>query len=83
MVCTDVRTPEEVAAVVALGGKIWRILRPGARAPGSAAKHTTERTLAELPNRAFDVVLDNYGTHRELRRQVEVALGLLRTKRGR
>jgi hypothetical protein len=57
-------------------GGVWRVSRPGAGAPGSAAKHATERTLAELPNRAFDVVLANTGTLEALEHEVKRVLGL-------
>jgi radical S-adenosyl methionine domain-containing protein 2 len=77
VVCTDVRTPEEMEAVRELGGEVWRVVRPGAGAPGSAAKHATERTLAELPNRAFDVVVVNAGTLEALEQQVKGALGVV------
>ncbi len=60
--------------VQALGGEVWRICRPGAQAPGEAGMHATERVLAELPNRAFDRVIENDGGLEELRVKVEAAL---------
>ena len=36
--------------------------------------HSTERTLAELPNRAFDRVIDNDGDLDDLKRTVESLL---------
>ena len=77
VVCTDVRTPEELATVRELGGEVWRVIRPGPGAPGSAAKHATGRTLAELPNRAFDVVLANTGTLEILEHEVTRVPGLV------
>jgi len=74
IVCTDVRTPEELDAVRHLGGRVWRISRPGAGAPGPAGAHETERVLAELPNRAFDVVIDNDGGIDDLKRKISAAV---------
>jgi hypothetical protein len=76
VVCTDVRTPEEMETVRKLGGEVWRVVKPGAGAPGSAAKHATERALAELPNRSFDVVVVNAGTLEALEQQVKAALAI-------
>lgn len=76
VLCTDVRTKQEFEQVRALGGRVWRITRPGAGAPGAAGMHATERELAELPNRAFDRVIDNDGDLDDLRMKVESSLHL-------
>jgi hypothetical protein len=61
VVCPDVRTHDEVAAIGSLGGQVWRVVRPGAGAPGKAGKHETETDLAGLPDGRFGVVVRNDG----------------------
>ena len=70
VVCTDVRTCEELEVAYQLGATTVRIVRAGAAAPGVAATHRTETELSELDDDCFDVVLHNDGTLEELRREV-------------
>ena len=70
VVCTDVRTCEELGGAYQLGATTVRIVRAGAAAPGVAATHRTETELSELDDDCFDVVLHNDGTLEELRREV-------------
>jgi rhodanese-related sulfurtransferase len=65
VVVSDVRMPNEAAAVRAAGGKLVRIVRPGA--PCTVTAHVTESALDEL---AADVNLINDGTLEELREQL-------------
>ena len=59
-VITDVRFPNEVDAIRAAGGTVWRVHRPGY---GPANEHPSETALDQ---HEFDVVLCNEGTVRDL-----------------
>lgn len=64
VVCDDLRTPEEMAAVRALGGQVWLIERPdGAIDDAATVAHSTEGQLAAA---AFDRVLLNTGSIADL-----------------
>ena len=60
VVCDDLRTPEELAAIKALGGQIWLVERPqGAITDAVTVAHATEGALAAAK---FDLVISNEGT---------------------
>ena len=60
VVCDDLRTPEEMAAIKALGGQVWLVERPeGAITDTATVAHATEGALAQA---TFDRVLVNDGT---------------------
>jgi hypothetical protein len=60
VVCDDLRTKEELAAIKALGGRIWLVDRPqGAITDEATVAHATEGALAAAK---FDLVLSNEGT---------------------
>lgn len=63
-VITDVRFPNEASAIKRMGGRLWRIERPGV---GPANNHASEHALADYP---FDVVIDNAGPLESLRDSV-------------
>lgn len=65
-VCTDVRTRREMEAIQGKGGAVWRIVRPGAGAGGSAGAHATETEIAALPDSLFDGIVRNEGSLSEL-----------------
>ncbi len=67
VVADDVRFPEEVAAIRALGGVIVRVDRPGAGLAASAGNHASETTDIGAP----DVVIVNDGDLDWLYAQVE------------
>lgn len=74
VVCTDLRTREELLAARARGARVWRIHRAGSGAPGRAGEHPTERALAELPDAEFDRCINNDGDLAALYACVEAAL---------
>ena len=74
VVCTDLRTLPELEAARARGARVWRILRPGAGAPGRAGEHRTERALAELADDQFDRCIRNDGDLVQLHRTIASAL---------
>jgi radical S-adenosyl methionine domain-containing protein 2 len=59
VVCSDVRTAEELAAIREMGGTIIRLRRPGAGAPGVAGQHATETALDDVVDDHFDAVIEN------------------------
>ena len=66
VVCPDVRTNEELTMIGSLSGQCWRVIRPGAGAPGGAGDHDTEKALIDLPEGRFDAIVNNEGDLREL-----------------
>lgn len=64
VVCDDLRTPDEMAAVQALGGECWLVQRPaGAITDNATLAHTTE---GGLNNAVFNRTLLNNGTVQDL-----------------
>lgn len=70
VVIPDVRFANEIKAIRAAGGKVWRIVRNGAGLKGEAGQHASEQELKTIPSDRFDVVIDNNGTLDELRAKV-------------
>lgn len=69
VVVDDMRFPNEFAAVQALGGWTWKVIRPGAGSP--TLGHASEGALEHL---IFDTELINGGTLDDLKATVETAL---------
>jgi hypothetical protein len=69
VVVDDMRFPNEFAAVQALDGWTWKVVRPGASAPTNG--HASEGALDGL---LFDTELVNAGTLHDLEDTVEAAL---------
>lgn len=68
-VAADLRFQNEVDAIHALGGQVWRVIRPAtALAPGAA--HESEA----MDYTGVDVVITNYGTLEDLWRKVDELL---------
>jgi hypothetical protein len=68
----DVRYLNEVAAIRAWGGGVWKIERPGAGASGGIDGHASEHELDTFVD--WDQVLDNAGTFADLFARVDLAL---------
>lgn len=68
VVCDDVRTEAEAEAIRAMGGELWRIVRPGATVETAALGHPTEGALEHL---GFDRTLANAGGLAALKAAVE------------
>lgn len=69
-VVTDVRFPNEAAAIRAQGGEVWRVTRPNT---GPANSHESETALDEL---VADAEVSNHGDIDHLATQVERLLEL-------
>ena len=67
IVADDIRFPNEVAAIRALGGIVVRVDRPGAGLPGAAGDHASEATPLEAP----DMTITNDGSLAWLHAQVD------------
>lgn len=70
-VFSDVRYPNEADAIRKLGGKVWRVLRPGV---GPANEHASEHALNDYN---FDKVIDNSSSINGLHSQVEALVSNL------
>lgn len=68
VVIADVRYPNEVEAIKAAGGKVWRIERPGV---GPANQHPSETALVGYN---FEYRIDNKGTLEDLYKAAEELL---------
>lgn len=66
-VVTDVRRENEAAAIRDLGGKLWRITRPGI---DDSDTHISETALDDWP---VDLVINNRGSLDDLRYSVQFA----------
>jgi hypothetical protein len=71
VVCTDLRTNEELDAARSLGSVVWLIRRSRAGAPGAMARDATETAMASADRSAFDEVIDNDGTLDALYARIE------------
>ncbi|MFO0758712.1 MAG: hypothetical protein U0359_19625 [Byssovorax sp.] len=72
VVCPDIRTPLEVAALRRAGGLLWRVRRGEGRLRGAAAAHLTETALDDLSDPDED--LDNDGSIEALLAAADEAL---------
>ena len=67
VVIPDVRFRNEVGAIHAAGGVVWRITREGAGLKGVAGQHVSETEQASIPEGLFSHIIDNSGTRDQLR----------------
>lgn len=58
VVTADVRFPNELEAIHAAGGKVWKIIRPNAGLEGEAATHSSETALDGYDAK-FDAIIFN------------------------
>lgn len=75
VVADDLRFPNEMEALKRLGGKSWRVERPGSVIPKSAS-HESEGRLSLM---TFDRLINNEGCVKELYKKVDKALKYTRT----
>lgn len=59
VVFDDARFPNELNAIVAAGGKTWKIVRPGAGLEGEAAAHESEHALDGFDDSKFNAIIVN------------------------
>lgn len=78
VVISDVRFINEVEAIRAAGGHVWKIERPGSGLTGTAAQHASEQEQNSIDPRKFASVLNNAdGPLEELEVLVSKELGAL------
>lgn len=75
VVFTDVRFPNEAAALERLGFRLVRIVRPGAGLDGPAGAHSSETAL---DGRQVDAEVLNDGTIEDLHRRIDGVVGAFR-----
>jgi len=71
---SDVRFRNEMTSIKRHGGKVWRVVRPGAGLEGEYAQHDSETEQQTIPDSEFDLVIHNEGTLDELKDKVRYAL---------
>jgi hypothetical protein len=72
VVIPDVRFRNELEAIKAAGGKVVRVVRPGAGLEGAAALHPSEVEMQSIPDSDFDRVIVNNGSLQDLKTKVLV-----------
>ncbi len=70
VILTDVRYLNEIRAIRKSGGKVLRVVRPGAGLTGGAGQHSSETEQAGLPDSEFDAVISNDETLEALQSRV-------------
>jgi hypothetical protein len=71
---SDVRFLNEIDAIQAAGGKVIRIVRPGAGLAGVQGQHLSETEQAGIPDSKFDAIITNDGSLDVLKEAVEAIL---------
>lgn len=71
VVIPDVRFCNEIEYIKSAGGKLLRVIRPGAGLEGAFAQHQSEAEMAGISNDLFDTVIQNTGTLEDLKRNVQ------------
>lgn len=66
----DVRFRNELQAIKDAGGKVIRVVRPGAGLSGGRELHPSETEQASIQDHEFDFVIENSGTLEDLRTSV-------------
>jgi hypothetical protein len=67
VVISDVRFKNEVDAIKAAGGQVWRIERPALQPlPGQGSQHVSETEQDEIPDDSFSAIIENTGTLEDL-----------------
>jgi hypothetical protein len=74
VVISDLRFRNELEAVKRNGGKVWRVVRPGAGLEGEYAQHESETEQLTIPDSDFDLVIHNEGTLDDLKAKVRSVL---------
>ncbi len=67
VIIPDCRFFNEIRAIKAAGGKMIRVVRPGAGLNGNFALHQSEVEMAEIPDSEFDIIIQNTGTLDDLK----------------
>jgi len=71
VVIPDVRFRNEMEAIRKAGGRLWRVIRPGAGLQGEAGKHSSEQEQQSIQNLFFDAIIYNDRSIADLYETVE------------
>jgi len=74
VVIPDVRFNNEVEAIRAAGGEVWKITRPIPRLEGAAGQHQSETELDGIDPKLFHAFIENSATLEKLYQSVEFCL---------
>lgn len=70
VVVPDVRFKNEIEGLRKGGAKLVRVKRPGAGLQGAAGAHASETEQDEVPDSAFDFVIENDGSLEDLQKKI-------------
>jgi hypothetical protein len=70
VVIGDCRFRNELKSIREAGGKLIRVIRPGAGLQGSFGLHQSEAEMSEIPDSEFDVIIQNTGTLEDLKKSL-------------
>lgn len=73
---SDVRFKNEIDGLRARGAKLVRVKRVGVGLANAAGMHPSERESVEIPDSAFDLIVENNGTPKELSSYVSKVLSV-------
>lgn len=79
IVIPDARFPNELRAVKAAGGQVWRIYRPETddkAATIGVAGHASENSLDSIPASEYSGIINNDGTLEEFYEAIDIAAGI-------
>lgn len=71
VVIPDCRFINEIRHIKSAGGKLLRVVRPGAGLAGAFGSHQSEAEMSEIPDIVFDEVINNVGTLDDLKKRVD------------
>lgn len=66
VVITDCRYHNEMIAIKQNGGKLIKVIRPGAGLSGDFASHRSETEMSTIDSQIFDFIINNSGTLQDL-----------------
>lgn len=67
VIITDCRFYDELLAIKAAGGEVWRIVRQGSEARVGLKGHASETEMDAIPDSKFGLVIHNNSTLKDLR----------------
>lgn len=73
----DIRFKNEVESFKRAGAKLVRIRRPGAGLGGAAGLHASEQEQLQIPDSAFDAVIENDSTLEAFYQRLDAVIGAL------
>ncbi|MFA5757982.1 MAG: hypothetical protein WC942_01195 [Clostridia bacterium] len=67
IIISDCRFVNELKYIKQSGGKLIRVIRPGAGLQGEFGSHRSETELVSIPDSEFDIIINNIGTLEDLK----------------